>query len=340
MKTQPNLLKMILTGLFLLLVVTFLAYQRSHKPRVFILHSYNQELPWVQSLNRGVAQVFGDKAYMNLRYFYMDTKSLHPNRYLERMNTIITKAIAAWKPDIIIAFDYDAHNLVRKQFANNPKIKLVLAGVADSKRWAEYESTPNITGITEQIPVNAIREILSLIFPHQKRIYYLSDDSASARQLDEEMSNENWSTFKLVRRRVKTFAEWKAAVREAGKSADIILVSTFYTITDGSQQINPTQLIRWMNENSRIPSVGMYESFIINGGMMAIAISGSEQGHTAAWLALNILEKKMSIQNIPLIHGKTFSFFVNKPLLQKKFPKIHIPEILDAFSKFHKLGEK
>jgi ABC-type uncharacterized transport system substrate-binding protein len=336
---QPKLLKTVFTGLFLVLVVTFLAYQRSHKPRIFILHSYHQKLPWVQSLNRGIAEVFGDKAYVNLRYFYMDTKSLHPNRYLERLNTTITKAISAWEPDIIIAFDYDAHNLVRNKFANNPKIKLVLAGVTDSKRWAEYEDTPNITGITEQVPVNVIREILSLIFPSKKRIYYLSDDSASARELDEEISKEDWSPFELTRHRVKTFVEWKAAVFRAAQSADILLVSTFYTITDGSQQIPAAQLIGWMNQNSRIPAVGMYESYIINGGMIAVAKSGREQGHTAAWLALNILEKKMAIQNIPLIHGKTFSFFVNKAMMQKKFPKIHIPEILDALSKIHKLGD-
>ena len=74
-----------------------------------------------------------------------------------------------------------------------------------------------------------------------------------------------------------------------------------------------------------------YEAFIIDGGMLAIAISSLEQGYTAAWLALNIIEKKLTIQEIPLLHGKTFSLFIQKKMLLKRFPQVHIPVILDGF---------
>lgn len=328
-----------LTSLFLLVVVIFLAYQRSHKPRVFILHSYNQNRPWVESLNEGVNQVFGDKAYMNLQYFYMNNSQKHPQRYHDRINNTVIDTISAWRPDIIIAFDYDAQKLVTNAYANNPKIKLVLAGVTDSKRWSEYERTPNITGITEQIPVKAITEIFSLILNHKKRIYFLSDDTPSSRNVAEAMNKENWGSFKLTtQRHVTTFSEWKKAVHEAGKSADVLLISTFYTIMDGNHPVNPAKLIRWMNKQSEIPAIGVYESFMMNGGMMAIAISGKEQGFLAAGLALSIIEKKRSIQKTPLLHGKTFTLFLNKDKLHNNFPKIHIPLILDALSKSHKIG--
>ncbi|KTD17987.1 ABC transporter substrate-binding protein [Legionella jordanis] len=322
--------------LFLLTVFFFLAYQHQHKPRIFILHSYSASMPWVQSLNEGVRKVFGDKTYISLRYFYMDTRHHHDPDYLERVRKSLNLAIKAWKPDILIAFDNDAQNMAVEEFAACRNLKIILAGISDSKRWLEYENTPNVTGITEQIPVKAIREILSLLFRKQKRIYYLSDDSEAARMLDKDISSQNWGSYELVaHKRVKTFAEWQQAVYEAEDKADILLISIYHAITDVNKRIKAKDLVKWMNEHSKIPVVGIYESFIIDGGILAVAISSLEQGYTAAWLALNIIEKKLSIQDVPLLHGKTFSVFMDKQLLLRHFPQVHIPVIIDAFSKSH-----
>ncbi|WED43003.1 ABC transporter substrate-binding protein [Legionella cardiaca] len=325
------------TGLFLLAVFFFLAYQHQHKPRIFILHSYNANMPWVQSLNEGVRKVFGDKPYISLRYFYMDTRHHHSKGYLERIRKSLIVSINAWKPDILVAFDHDAQNMAVREFGSSGNLKIILAGITDSKRWLEYENTPHVTGITEQIPVKAIREILSLIFPRQKRIYYLSDNSAAAKTLDKDIAKQNWGSYELVtHKRVKTYRQWQAAVHEAEQTADILLVSIYHAIKDEKKQrIKSKILVNWMNENSRIPVVGVYESFIIDGGILAIAISGLEQGYTAAWLAFNIIEKKLSIQNVPLLHGKTFSLFIHKEILRNRFPEVHIPVIIDAFSKSH-----
>lgn len=323
--------------LFLIVVFSFLSYQRLHKPRVFILHSYPDTMPWVQSLNQGVRSIFDNKAYISLRYFYMNTKHHHSQVYMEHITKTLKTTIDAWHPDIIVAFDDDAHKIAVQEFANSPDIKVILAGITDSRRWREYELTPNITGITEQIPIKATREILSLMFRNQKRIYYLSDNSTAATTLDKAITKQDWGSYELVgRQRVETFDQWKAAVHEAEKKADILLISVYHTIMEGGHEVLPKQLVRWMNENSKIPVVGVYESFIIDGGMMAIAISSLEQGYTAAWLALNIIEKKLTIQEIPLLHGKTFSLFIQKDKLLKRFPEVHIPVILDAFSKSHR----
>ncbi|CDZ76075.1 ABC-type uncharacterized transport system, periplasmic component [Legionella massiliensis] len=329
-------LTFICSGLFLLIVFSFLGYQRLHKPRILILHSYNVNMPWVQSLNQGVRTIFGDKAYISLRYFYMDTKRGYSQSYIEHVAKALHATIKNWKPDIVVAFDDDAHNLALLEFANSQDSKVILAGITDSRRWLEYENTPNITGITEQIPVKAIREILSLMFRNQKRIYYLSDNSAASQTLDKSITDEDWGSFELVaHKRVETFEQWKAAVNEANKTADILLVSVYHSISEGEQGADPKRLVSWMNKNSRIPVVGVYEGFIIDGGMLAIAISSLEQGYTAAWLALNIIEKKLTIQEIPLLHGKTFSLFMQKEELLKQFPDVHIPVILDAFSRSH-----
>lgn len=320
------------TALFLFVTFSFLAYQRQHKPRIFILHSYNKAMPWVQSLNQGIKNVFDDKAYISLRYFYMDTKHFHSHSHKEHIRKALHTIITSWRPDIIIAFDEDAQKLAAQEFGNS-NVKIILGGIIDNKAWSSYESITNITGITEQIPIRAIREILSLIFRHQKRIYYLSDDSTTAKIFDKSIINNDWGSYELVtHKRVKTLNQWKAAVHEAESKADILLISTYQTIMEEKKPMSPKRLVHWTTKHSRIPAVGIYESFVVDGGMLAIAISSLEQSYTAAWLALNIVEKKLAIENIPLIHGKTFSLFMRKEKLLQRFPIVHIPVILDTFS--------
>lgn len=323
-----------MTFVFLIVVFSFLGYQRVHKPRVFILHSYHEHLPWVERVNQGIRHVFKDKPYISLRYFYMDTKRRSSPVYLQRISKAVLSAIHAWKPDVLITFDHDAQNLIGQNLDHFKNINIIMGSITDSKNWQEYDKQPNITGITEKIPVAAIREVLSLIFRQERRIYYLSDDSNTAKTLEKNMLSQNWGSYELVdHKRVNTFNEWKEAVREADKNADILLVSVYHSIKDGRKKVNTRHLVSWMNQNIHIPVVGVYESFILDGGMISIAISGLEQGYSAGWLAFNLIEKKINIKDIPTLHGKTFSLFINKNELLKRFPQAQIPIILDIFSK-------
>lgn len=322
------------TLLFLIVSFSFLSYQRLHKPRILVVHSYHKEMPWVQSLNSGINNVFGDKAYISLRYYYMNTKHQNSKRYLAQFQRMLKATISRWHPDLILAFDHDAQDILMRLEKRGMKTPIIFAGISDEKHFSLYNQKPNVTGITEQIPIRAVREILSLLFRNQRRIYYLSDDSSAARLLDNDIALSHWGGFELVKhKRVKTVKEWKEAVKEAESKADILLVSLYHTLKDNKHHVNRKQLVRWMNDESGIPVVGLYESFMLDGGLVSIAISGLEQGYTAARLALDVVEKKITVQDIPIIRGQTFSLFIEKDALLKRFPQVHIPVILDAFSR-------
>lgn len=322
------------TLLFLIVSFSFLSYQRLHKPRILVIHSYHKEMPWVHSLNRGISNVFSDKAYISLRYLYMNTKHQNSKRYLAQMQRMIKAAVNNWHPDLILAFDHDAQETLMKLERQGLEPPIIFAGISDNKHFAIYNQKPNVTGITEQIPVRAVREILSLLFRNQRRIYYLSDDSSAARLLDKDLASSNWGGFELVEhKRVKTVKQWRQAVKEAESKADILLISLYHTLKDGKHAVKRKKLVRWMNNKVNIPVVGLYESFMIDGGLISIAISGLEQGYTAARLALEVVEKKITIRDIPLIRGQTFSLFIEKEALRKRFPQMQVPVILDAFAR-------
>lgn len=320
--------------IFLVLACSFLAYQRVHKPRLLILHSYHAKMPWVKGLNQGVEKVFAQKAYIDLRYFYMNTKHKHGRRYLAHIQQSIQHTIERWKPDVVIAFDYDAQSVAANLLSKGLDTRIIFAGITNEERLNDFHKSPFITGITEKIPVLAMREILSLIFRDKRRLYYLSDDSSAARMLDKEIRSENWGSYQLVaHKRVRTEAQWKAAVLEAQEKADILLVSMYQMLRKDKKRVNRKHLVRWMHRHSKIPIVGMYESFIVDGGFMAIAISSLEQGFTAAHMAYQVLERKSSIHELPVLKGNTFSLYIDEHALKKRFPDMHIPVILDAFAR-------
>ena len=323
---------------FLMLACIFLAYQRLHKPRILVVHSYHPQMPWVQSLNTGIRSIFANKAYISVRYFYMDAKHKNSKRYMRRIEHSIENSIRAYKPEVIIAFDPDAQTVIANLLRKGLTRRVIFAGITSERRLGLFTKLPNVTGITEKIPIIAIREILSLIFRERRKIYYLSDDSKAARHLDKDISQQNWGSYQIVRhKRVTTLKAWKEAIIEAQQQADIILVSVYHSLRDKKRWVDKKELVRWTNTHSQLPVVGLYESFVIDGGLLSIAISSLEQGLAAAKIAFQLVENKKDIATFPLQQGKTFSLFINKKQLQQRFSDAHIPMILDAFSHTHSM---
>lgn len=324
-----------LTILFLVVAFVFLTHQRLYKPRVFILHSYNKQLPWVKHMDAGMDQWFNHKAYISFNRFYMDSKQLSSKRTLGVSRNSAVKMIRAWKPDILIALDGEAESLVKQYFMNDKKMNIIMAGLLDPTNWSRFEQE-NVAGVTEQLPIAALKEIFSMLLPNKKKLYYLSDDSGSAQQLEPIIAGEDWGDFELVKiKRANTLSQWKKAVLEANQKADILLISVYFNLKGGDTAGFYRDLIAWTNQNSRIPSVGLSESFMQDGGLITIAPSAVEQGYLAAWLALHVLEKKLSLSEVTLLHGKTFSLCLQKKKIREKFPQIQISQILDALSSSH-----
>lgn len=326
--------RFVLILLFLVLSISFIFYQLTHKQRVFILHSYHHSMPWVKNLERGIDQVFKNKQYVDLRYFYMNTKRRSSEAYLRRISREALSAIRQYQPDVLIVFDSDAQRLVASKLLNNKNYKIVFAGVTPSAELDKFRLANNITGILEKIPVQAVKEVLALMLPNKKRIYYLSDNSITAQQLDKDMPQSKWQPYQLVRsRRVTTFSAWQQAILEAQKKADFILVSTYQMITEGHKQISPQKLVSWTLAHSKVPVIGLYESFIESGGYLAIAVASYEQGYTAAKIANFILENKLAINAVPFVNSQMFQLQLRKQKVLKHYPQVTIPVILEAFSK-------
>ena len=172
---QPS--RLFLITLFLVCSLSFIFYQKTHKLKVFVLHSYHASMPWVQELDHGLEHVFNKRHYIDVRSFYMKTNRKMSAAYLKRRAREALSLIHRYKPDMVIIFDINAQKLVMKKLITNSDLNIVLAGITDSKDMKKFQLAKNVTGVLEKIPVQVVQEVLSLMFKTERRIAYLSDNS-------------------------------------------------------------------------------------------------------------------------------------------------------------------
>ena len=315
---------------------TFLALAAAlnlKKPRILVLHSYATNFSWVRDIDAGVRRALAGK-YCRVRWFCMDTKRNPGTAYGAWIGEEARDFIEQWDPDVVIAFDDNAQFYACRELVNDPATRIVYGGVNADPALYGYDQADNVCGVLERLPLAGLKEVLLEMFPHRQRILHLSDDSETSAYVHEEVSQFPWAPFHLVGSRLcHTWDAWQNAVRAAQVECDILLITHYHTIrvsaTDDTR-VSPEQVLRWTEQNSRVPSVGTFGFFVEDGGMMAIAVSGQEQGERAAALAVQLIESGQRRITTP---GEAADRFVPylRPAQIRSFG-LAIPPLLEAFA--------
>ncbi len=146
-------------AVFIAILVATIIYHNAHKPRLLILHSYDEGYPWVRDINAGLKRVLNSKENRYfVRWYYLDTKR-HPEAgYKKNAGLVARRMIDDWRPDVIIAMDDDAQEYVAKYYRNKPGISVVFGGVNEEPETYDYQKAVNVTGILERLPLEVVKE--------------------------------------------------------------------------------------------------------------------------------------------------------------------------------------
>lgn len=66
-----------------------------NKPRILVLHSYNNDFSWVTAINEPINRILGGGTY-SLRYHYMDTKRHPDDQYKAKAGIEVRNVIKEW----------------------------------------------------------------------------------------------------------------------------------------------------------------------------------------------------------------------------------------------------
>ncbi len=332
--------KTLLIWIFLILTLSGMAKYKLNQPRVLILHSYATDYSWTRDIDIGLKRMLDSKFGYKLLWHYMDTKN-HPDKEFKRKaGAVARRAIDGLMPRLIIAIDDDAHIYAVKEFAGNPEVSIIFAGINGSVEPYGYHKVPNVTGIYERKPLQNLRRALQQMRGPNgvelgRRIMQLGDQSDSVQADVKEIGAFNWAPFEIANSaQVDTFDDWKQAVLTSKATADLILISNYHNIYETAAKqklVLPSEVMKWTEANSPIPVVGMGGFMVEEGGMFAVGTSGFEQGEISARMAIQVLDRSAIPNTIPQALPRQFLVYMRGPLLAKH--GITLPPVYEAFAR-------
>jgi hypothetical protein len=325
---------------FLLLVVLLLFWFKSSQPRVLVIQSYDTDYAWTRDIDTGLRRVLDGNLHYKVQWHYMNTKRQPDTDFKRRAGVLAAREIGRFRPNLIIAVDDDAQKYAVKEYAGDPEIAIVFAGINGSVEPYGYRGASNVTGIFERKPLHSLRDTLAELrdrnsAPIGRRIVHIGDRSGSVMEDSKEIEATDWTPFRLTAsHHASTFDEWKRAVVHASAEGDLILVSNYQAILradGGKEPVPPAEIVAWTEAHSRVPVVGLGGFLVEDGGMLAIGASGFEQGDVIARMAVDILDKGMPAGDIPQAMPRQYLVYMRQAAMEKRGLKL--PDIYEAFSR-------
>lgn len=109
----------------------------------------------------------------------------------------------------------------------------------------------------------------------------------------------------------------------------MLLTANYQNLQDARGRLVPPQdVIAWTEEHSRYPVLGAGTNYVADGGLMTVAISGSEQGEVVMRMALHYLATG---QMQPTRTAQQFLVGMNPALVRKR--GLQLPAVYEAFAR-------
>jgi len=209
---------------------------------------------------------------------------------------------------------------------------LFFAGVnGDVDRYG-YHAADNVSGIYEHKSFAALAETLTAVRVASSDpaayVQPLNDSSASSlAERDGYVASHigNW----LPPRNVRTFEQWKTAVQEASVDNAMLLIANYQNLADANEHLVPArEVVAWTESHSRQPAIGAATDYVTDGGLMTLAISGTEQGEAAMEM---LLDYRANGRMPPERTARRFLVGMNPALMRKR--ALRLPAIYEAFAR-------
>jgi len=274
-------------------------------PDVLILHSYNDGMPWTDSLNRGILKAFREKSVRAEYFFeYMDSKRFTYKGYFDRLAGIFEQKYRDTHFDLVISTDDNAYLfLVLHGDELFPGVPFLFCGVNDPSQ-VMLNNNRNITGIMENIDISGTLNIARTLHPEAERIILISDYTDTGSFFIRRVRDD----FKLMDVDMEvtelfglTSEELKTQLASLDDRDSIILYFAFFR--DGNGKIlTVEESLRLIATSSRHPVYSFWDFLVDVPAYPALGgsiIMGEKYGLLAGRQALRILEEG-SVDTFPI----------------------------------------
>jgi ABC-type uncharacterized transport system substrate-binding protein len=264
-------------------------------PRVLVVHSYHQEqTEHVVEMTKGVEEALAG-ADCRLRYFHMDAKRNTSEAWKRAAGQEARRIVAEDRPQVVIAMDDIAQQYFAKDYAGAAGPPwFVFGGVNDEPGKYGFPAA-NVTGVLERPNVAESVELLLKIRPEVKRMLVLADKSETTNPLIAYCKTLSLPVTVVAYEQPLTLEAWKATLDRYRDRIDAIGLYVIRTIARSATdptKVPEEELVRMINEQYGLPTVGFFDSAAESGVLCGVSVSMKEQGRAVGQIARELLAGK------------------------------------------------
>lgn len=282
---------LVLTALFFL----FLAPAHAEAPKVLVVHSYHEDQKeHVVEMTKGIEEAL-DGVACQLRFVHMDTKRNTSEAWKRAAGQQAKQVLADYRPQVVLTMDDNAQQYFARDYAGAPGPPwFVFSGVNAEPGLYGFPAV-NVTGVLERPNVVESIELLLKIRPEVKNILILVDKSETTDFLIAYCKTLKLPVTVVGFEQPLTLEAWKAVLEQYRGKVDAVglyVIRTIARSTTDPAKVPEQELVRMINEQYKLPTVGFYDSAAASGILCGVSVSMREQGRAAGQIARQLLEGK------------------------------------------------
>lgn len=314
---------------FILALIPFECIAKNNSPRILILHSYHQGLPWTDGFQDGIDFEFTQNGKsFDLDVQYMDRARAGedwPN-FSASMKYFLRSKLDKREYDFVMTTDNDALNFVlEERYWLASGIPVVFAGV-NSYSPQMIAGQNNVTGVAEFPDFGATIELAKRFDPSIRRILFLGENTLTGR-LNKEMfisQTENMQAEMDVRFLEETDIDVLRNILANLEPGWMVIPACRPFDKNGLLPVD--EAARLISENSKAPVFVAWDFWMGAGAVGGKVVSSRAQGEAAARLALKIIDGT-SVDSIPVLTESPNVYMVDKnALVRFGYDLEHLPD--------------
>lgn len=309
-----------LKSLFLFAVVSLSAAASS----VVVVHSYPPN-DWTNGISSGIAQSLKGTE-ITPYHFHSSYWEERPESELAAEKARILAVIHKKKPKAVLLCDDEASDLLIGDLLKS-EMPIFVTGVNriySGLSWKAAAQAGRVSGVLEAYPVEKAVQVMKTAFPKSRSFSIVTSDTPTSDRTIEAIKSRQaeafWRKNQLNLRRtykLSAWEGWKQAVQEINEKDDFVWFLIPYGVHDGNNQdVTPSRMIKWLNENLKVPSIG--PRTLSDGLLLTVGISPLNLGRETGE-AIDKFIRGTPLAKIPLAEAGSYELIIKDETYRKRF---------------------
>ncbi|MBD3267621.1 hypothetical protein GF373_13210, partial [bacterium] len=294
---------------------------------ILLLNSYHPELSWTHNVIGGFQKEIRQCGLdVELTCEYLDSRR-YP-QLQSSMQNLIRQKLQNQQPDIVVVSDNDAYRFaLRNRSTVFQDIPIVFCGINDFTPSLIEEDT-NLTGVAEDQSILETIRLALRLHPQTERIIVIGRTRVLADRANRAAFMDRLEEIK----KLTQVSFWddcsakKIAARLKTLDPHTLIVLNGLMEDKQGREMMYADTTRWVRRHSALPIYSFWEVYLGHGIVGGKLVSGRNQGHLAARLAIRILQGE-SAEHIPVVRGENANHYIfdAKELRRFKIPHSALP---------------